>query len=302
MSKTPTVSVVMPVYNAEKYLSEAVESILTQTFSDFEFIIINDGSTDRSESILQEFQGQDKRIRLVSRSNTGIVATRNEGLELANGPYIAIMDADDIALPERLAKQVAFLEEHSNYVAVGSLSLMIDPDGLPVRLANKLTNHEEIDDAHMAGISAEIPHSGAMIRHDALQTIGGYRKEMQHAEDFDLWLRLAEIGRLGNLPDLLLKYRLHPKSDGHTRRAEQLRALAAALLDAYRRRGLVPPMMPNAEDEQQHSVDDPHRRWAWWSLGDGYVATARKHALLVLKSNPISMESWKLLACAVRGW
>lgn len=301
MSKTPTVSVVMPVYNAQEYLREAVESILAQTFSDFEFIIINDGSTDRSESILQEFQRQDKRIRLVSRSNTGIVVALNEGIGNASGRYIARMDADDIALPELFAKQVAFLEDAPDYVAVGTCVLMIDPDGWPVMPANLKMSHEEIDEAHMAGCGA-FPHSGSMIRRDVVQSVGGYRQETQYAEDIDLWLRLAEIGKLTNYPEVLLRYRLHAKSIGHSRRVEQEQALNVALTDAYRRRGLTPPTRESTADEASNSKYDAHKKWAWWSLSDGNVATARKHALLALKGNPISMDSWKLLACAVRGW
>lgn len=108
MSKKPIISVLMAVYNGEKYLGEAIDSILAQTYSDFEFIIVNDGSTDHSESILQEYQRQDERIRVVSRGNTGHTAALNEGLVYANGRYIARMDNDDIALPERFAKQVTF--------------------------------------------------------------------------------------------------------------------------------------------------------------------------------------------------
>lgn len=301
MSKTPTVSVVMPVYNAQEYLNEAVESVLAQTFNDFEFIIINDGSTDQSESILQEFQKRDKRIQVVSRSNTGIVVALNEGIGYASGRYIARVDADDIALPELFAKQVAFLEKTPDYVAVGTCVLMIDPDGWPVMPANLKMSHEEIDEAHMAGHGA-FPHSGSMFRRDLVQSIGGYRQETQYAEDIDLWLRLAEVGKLANISEVLLKYRLHPKSIGHSRRVKQLQALNIAVTDAYRRRRLTPPLKEDTADEQSSYDYNPHTKWAWWSLSDGNVATARKHALLALKGNPVSVESWKLLACAVRGW
>lgn len=280
-----SVTVLMPVYNAEKYLGEAVESILAQTYSDFEFIVINDGSTDRSESILQEFQRRDRRIRVVSRSNTGYVVALNEGLGYANGRYIARMDADDIALPDRFVKQVAFLEANQNYVAVGSRVLLIDSEGLPISPFFQQTSHEEIDTVHMAGCSgSSICHPTAMLCRDALQSIGGYRKQMEPAEDLDLFLQLAEIGKLANLSDVLLKYRLHPKSVGHSRRAEQKQAAERAVIEAHHRRGFAPPML-NSSGEEQPSVCELHRTWAWWSLNAGNVATARKHALLTLGKN-----------------
>jgi len=301
MSKKPIISVLMAVYNSEKYLSEAIESILAQTYSDFEFIIINDGSIDRSEAILQEYRKQDERIRVISRGNTGHAAALNEGLIHANGRYVARMDNDDIAFPERFAKQVAFLEEQSDYVAVGSRVLMIDPEGRPIGLANELTSHEEIDAMHLAGSSGAIAHPAVMLRSIALQKIGGYNKKMETAEDVDLFLRLAEVGRLANLPEVLLKYRLHLKSTGHTRRTEQCQAESLAITEAHRRRGLEPPTrLKNAE--QQRSIDNIYRTWAWWSLMSGNVETARKHSILAIKSNPLSLDSWKLLACAVRGW
>ena len=111
--KSPLISVILPVYNAEKYLAEAIDSILNQTFTDFEFIIINDGSTDNSLSILQSYQTQDSRIRLFSRENKGIVMTMNEGIDLARGEWLARMDADDIAMPSRFERQLQHLKETS---------------------------------------------------------------------------------------------------------------------------------------------------------------------------------------------
>src|SRR5688572_25740567 len=119
-SAPPTVSVVMTVYNTERYVREAVESILGQTFRDFEFIIIDDGSTDSAPAILREYADRDPRIRLVSRPNTGIVRAANEGIALARGNYLARMDSDDVALPHRFEKQVRYLNEHPACVLVGA--------------------------------------------------------------------------------------------------------------------------------------------------------------------------------------
>lgn len=303
--RTPLVSVIMTVYNAEKYLVQAVESILAQTFKDFEFIIINDGSTDRSESILQEFQRQDRRIKVTSRDNVGLTASLNEGLGYARGRYIARMDADDVALPERFAKQVEFLEERSDYVAVGSRVMLIDPEGLPLCSFARETNHEEIDRNHITAdcSGSQIVHPAAMLRRDALQKVGGYREGMEPAEDLDLFLRLAEIGRIANLPEILLQYRMQSNSIGHTRRLEQRQMAQLAVKEACARRGLSSPSPSHPSVARQASESELHQKWAWWALGAGHLASARKHALLAIRQQPYAKENWKVLACVLReGW
>lgn len=297
----PTISVLMPVYNGEKYLIEAIESILNQTYTDFEFIIINDGSSDNSELILRNLLKRDPRIQVISRGNRGLTASLNEGLGYVQGKYIARMDADDVAFPERFVQQITFLEHNPNYVAVGSRVLLIDSEGLPIRPFAQQTNHEEIDAAHMDGKGGAIVHPAVMLRRDALQKIGNYREAMEPAEDLDLFLRLAEIGKLANLPEMLLKYRMQVNSIGHTRRQEQKKAADNALIEAYRRRQIVLPNMLNTGGDRQNSLAAIHRKWAWWSLGAGNIATARKHALLALGKNPTSGQSWKVVACAFRG-
>lgn len=302
MQKTPKVSVLMPVYNAEKFLHESVESILNQTFKDFEFIIINDGSTDKSEYILQEFQKQDSRIKLISRTNKGIVSTRNQGLAEAKGIYIALMDADDIALPDRLAKQIEFLDANLDYVAIGSRVLLIDPEGWPICPFAKSTSHEEIDEAHLRCQGGAICNPSALLRFDAVARIGGYRPEIKSAEDIDLFLRLAEVGKIINLSEILLKYRQHPKSIGHSQRAEQKQFADLAVMEAYQRRGLKVPAILNTVDGHNASISEMRRKWAWWALGANNIATARKNAFLALSKNPISSENWKVMACALRGY
>lgn len=301
----PLVSVVMPVYNAEAYVSEAIESVLAQTFSDFEFIILDDGSTDRSLQILRQYQHDDSRIKIISRENRGLIATLNEGIDCAKGRYIARMDADDIALPERFSRQVEFLEHHPNHVVVGSKVLLIDPEGLPICPFSTLTEHEAIDAAHMQGQGGAICHPASMLRRDVLQKVGGYRPEMKHAEDFDLFLRLAEVGKVANLPHILLKYRMHENSVGHTKRIEQLKSGFQALKEAYSRRSLdfqITFLDEVLSHESDSSLSKIHRVWAWQSLVSGNVKTARKHAFLALKNNLISLDSWKVFACAMRGY
>ena len=298
----PLISVLMPVYNAERYVVEAVESILAQTFRDFEFLIIDDGSTDRSRVILERYAAQDDRIRFISRPNTGLIVALNEGLALARGDLIARMDSDDVSLPERFAVQVAYLREHPDCVAVGTGVLLIDSEGLPLCAWAKLGSHAEIDAAHMRGLGGAIVHPATMFRRDAVQAIGGYRPEFEAAEDFDVYLRLAERGRLANVPQVLFRYRQHMRSVGHRRQAFQQRQARAAVNEACRRRGL--PVDEGADIPIGPSLEaaDQHQKWAWWALGDGNIHAARKHSLRSLRLKPFSVASWRVAACALRGY
>ncbi|MFQ5591065.1 MAG: glycosyltransferase family 2 protein [Phycisphaerae bacterium] len=296
---TPVISVHMPVYNAERYLAEAVESILAQTFPDFEFIIIDDGSTDGSPEILRRYADEDQRIRLVSRSNAGVAEARNEALRLARGEYFAVMDADDISLPQRFAEQVAYLRNSSDCIAVGSRVLLIDPDGIPIREWPYSASHEEIDGAHMEGKAGAVIHPSAMIRREPMLEAGGYW--LRSAEDYDLFLRLAERGRLANLPQLLLKYRQHLKSFGYAQRNRQSEDARLALQQAQRRRGITVSGSTAGPDMRYASESDHHRKWAWWALGAGNVATARKHAWTAVRKSPFSLKSWHVAVCAARG-
>ncbi|NEQ98860.1 MAG: glycosyltransferase [Cyanothece sp. SIO2G6] len=297
----PTVSVLLPVYNAEQYLDQALQSILNQTFTDFEVIAINDGSTDRSEAILSAYAQQDKRIKLISRPNAGLTPTLNEGLGVAQGQYIARMDSDDVAFPERFAKQVAFLEQHPDCVVVGCRVMLIDSEGLDITPFAQETEHDAIDNAMMSGQGGAICHPAAMMRCDAIRSIDGYRPELEPCEDRDLFLRLAEVGKLANLPDILLQYRMHPKSIGHSRRESQRLQGYRAVKDAHIRRGLKWED-PEVTDSPQRSVAELHEKWAWWALGSKNVGTARKHAMLSVRRQPLAASSWKVLLCAIRGY
>lgn len=299
LPKSPAVSVLIPVYNAERYIAEAVESILAQTFADFELLIVDDGSTDSSLFIVEAYARRDDRIRVTSRKNCGIVATRNELLSKSIGQYCALLDADDIALPERLSHQVRYMEQHPHVVVVGSRVLLIDSDGEPIHEMADLFTHEQIDRQHLEGIT-QIYHPSAMLRREAVEQVGGYRDDYPSAEDLDLYLRLAEIGQVVNLADVLTRYRQHLASDGYTRRQLQIRCANAAANSARRRRGL-PPLQQNAEEIYQATTADHYRKWSWWALGSGNVNTARKYAIAAVRQQPFAMESWKTMYCSLRG-
>jgi glycosyltransferase involved in cell wall biosynthesis len=297
----PTVSVVMPVFNGERYLALAVESILNQSFQAFEFIIVDDGSTDSSPAILDAYARRDERIRVHHQLNAGIVAALNTGIALSSADWIARMDADDIALAPRLETQLQAVAQRPHCVALGSRVLLIDPDGRPIAPFSMLTSHEEIDAAHLANCGgAAICHPSVLLHRETVLRVGGYRQEMAAAEDLDLFLRLAEVGRIENLPDCLLHYRLHPASIGHARRAEQIRKIGLAIAQAHVRREIAyTPSSTTGRHEE--SPGAAYRRWSWWAIEAGNIPTARHNAWRALMAAPGAIDNWRVLYCALRG-
>ena len=300
---TPTVSVMMAAYNTKRYVEAAVVSILGQTFADFELLILDDGSTDGTRAVLEGLAAKDDRIRLVSRPNAGILATRNELLGMARGEFAAVLDSDDVAMPRRLEIEVDYLRRHPDCLAVGGDVEVIDPDGTALCTWRMRRSHEEIDSALMLGDGMVICHSASMIRRAAMLDVGGYWArpgDRGGGEDMDLWLRLAERGRLTNLPRVLVRYRVHSTSASYAGVVRQAGSGRAAIEDARARRGLDPAPIP-VQETRLASPAEEHQRWAWWALGGGHVAAARKHAVASLTRNPFSSSSWKLLLCAIRG-
>lgn len=202
------ISVVMPVYNAEKCLDEAIESILTQTYTNFEFIIINDGSTDHSLEIIEKYKSEDERIILVSRENKGLVASLNEGIDKAKGKYIARMDADDISLPQRLEKQIELMEKENLDICGGDY-LSIDEEGSLVSL-NMTPKGQEMCTLSLVS-KVPFAHPTVMIKKDFLDKhkLRYGQSQYKKAEDLDLWNRMHEKGaKFSNVNDIIFKYRI----------------------------------------------------------------------------------------------
>ncbi len=216
----PDISVIMPVFNAQRYVADAVESILQQDSVDFEFLIVDDGSTDSTFEILKRYALADKRIRLWSRENTGYVFALNELLSVARGQFIARMDADDVAAKERLWQQRIFLESHTDCICVGSRVNVIGPEGEPIGPRVEQFDHADIDEALLAANAFAMVHPSCMYRATAIRYVGGYDTTLAIAEDIDLFLKLAEIGRLANLRSCLLNYRMHAASVTHSKLVE----------------------------------------------------------------------------------
>jgi glycosyltransferase involved in cell wall biosynthesis len=302
MAENPLVSVIMPVYNGLRYVHMAVDSVLSQTFGDFEFIIINDGSDDGTSQILREYAMRDSRIRLFGRAHTGLGLALNEGLEMARGAYIARMDADDISLLRRFERQVAFLQEHPDHVLVGGRCILIDPDGRPICEKRGIEFEHPKIEAMLLTMKWPIVHPAVMMRREVVQKIGGYHPELVPNEDHDLFLRLAEVGKLANLDEVLLHYRQHFHSVGFTSVDAQVRTVLATVIATYQRRGLAVPADLHAQPQQFLREIDHRRNWAWWALAEGNLSTARRHALAVLRSAPLTGSSWWAMFCAIRGY
>lgn len=208
MMKVPKVSVLMPVYNSEDYLREAIDSILNQTFTDFEFIIIDDSSSDHSREIVESYS--DPRMRFyVNEQNMGVAATLNRGLELATGEYIARMDSDDISFPERFEKQVKFLDANLNIAVLGTSVVKFGEVMQPSPMIY-CSNHKKAK-AEMV-FNSTLAHPTVMIRKSILDNNQlKYEEKYNGLEDFVLWWRISKLADVVSLPEVLLKYRIHSK-------------------------------------------------------------------------------------------
>jgi glycosyltransferase involved in cell wall biosynthesis len=305
----PLISVVMSVYNDALYLREAVKSVLEQSFSDFEFIIIDDCSTDNSFEILQEFEKEDGRIRLIHNDvNCGLTVSLNKGIKLARGEFVARMDGDDISDKSRFEKQVLYMQEYSDCVALSGQVAFIDSDGLKFGESCNSLDHNGIEEKLWEGFGSALVHAAVMFRKDALNKVGGYRIEAGHSEDLDLYLRLGEVGRLANLPDVIFSVRRHCKSvtaiggekkDSHKNAQKAQERRLVILREAAERRGLDAGKIELFDFPMPGTRAEWHADIAWRAYKQGYDEAARKHARLAVRCGPFGYQAWR--ACLYLG-
>ncbi len=251
MSGQPVVTVVMAAHNAERYVSETIDSILAQTLSEWELIAIDDGSTDATQKILDRYAANDPRIRLIRQNNSGLAASLNTGIAEARGSYIARIDADDVAMPHRLAIQIAWLDAHREVHALGSSAIYL-ADG--IRSTKKITVPTEPSTIELALRRGNcMIHSTIMLRSDSVRKVGGYRKCFVAGQDYDLWLRMSEHGKLANLAEPLIYYRFHAEQAPHRKLSQQVWAVLAAQHSAIKRRASKPDPLDGV-DEIIHST------------------------------------------------
>ena len=234
---SPKVSVVMSVYNGMPYLRDAVESILNQTLHDFEFIIIDDGSTDGTSQLIKDYASCDPRIVILENDeNIGYSRSLNKGFARACGSYIARQDADDISLPDRFEKQLAYFDRHPDVGLLGTRPIFIDENDEIIQDSSYIfvSRPEDIPSRLMDNNC--IHHGSIMVRKEIIDQVGFYKVELEPSEDYDLWLRISEISKIANLEEGLYKYREHKQSISSKKRTIQMRNKAIALERAIIRR------------------------------------------------------------------
>lgn len=230
----PRLSVAMSVFNNAPFLTFAIESILAQTFTDFEFLIVDDGSTDGSTEIIDRFALIDDRIRVTRQANRGLVASLNHMIDWARAPFLARMDGDDIAVLTRFDRQLAFLEARPEIGVVGTWTNSIDEQN---RFRPDVDGHPTTHDAFLVALERGplLCHPSVVMRTDIVRGVGGYHAAFRHCEDYDLWLRLSERTRLCSLPERLLNYR-HSSDQVSSRHAVAQQVGAAVAWEAHRER------------------------------------------------------------------
>jgi glycosyltransferase involved in cell wall biosynthesis len=204
----PEVSVIMPCYNASRWMEEAVDSVLAQSFRNFELILVNDGSTDKTWDIIESYCKKDGRVVAISKNNTGLADTLNAGISKARGVWIARLDADDLSEPDRLEKQLIYVHAHPEVVLLGLGFVEIDESGNTIKNHHYPTSHNSLV-RHLERLQRFFPHSSAFFRRDIVLKAGGYNPLFRKAQDWDLWLRISKQGEISCLKDCLVRVRKH---------------------------------------------------------------------------------------------
>lgn len=229
---SPSISCLLPAYNAERYLEEAVRSIFNQTTSDWELIVINDGSKDATAEILQRLSTEEPRLKVLTQPNKGIVSALNAGLKACRGQFIARMDADDISFPSRFEQQLRYLIDHPGCVLVGGTAVS-SKFGESRAGAHSGSGHQTTDLSRFPPRVAVSVHPLIMMRHEVLKRVGGYSDKYPHAEDYDLFIRVSRYGAIVNLPIDMLFYRRHENQVSWKYLELQERSAARAEANAF---------------------------------------------------------------------
>ena len=215
MRGSPRLTVLMSCYNATRWLDEAIQSVLTQTLTEYEFIIVDDGSSDDTLEVIQRYAAADPRIIVIEKSNSGLANSLNVGIQEARGEWIARLDADDICEPTRLQKQMALATTNADLVFIGTGLTIINEEGVKLASHRYPARHAELLQ-NLKAARKFPPHASALYRTESVRAVGGYRSRIHRAEDWDLWLRLSEVGELACLGDPLVQIRKHPGQISHS--------------------------------------------------------------------------------------
>lgn len=288
----------MPAYNAGKYIAEAIRSVLQQSFTDFELLIVDDGSSDNTLSVIRSFS--DPRIRWLRQDNKGIAPALNAGLKEARGIYIARFDADDICMPSRLARQVVFLDGHPTCLVTGSDAEYISENGEHLfNFSCKGHTNREIKD----NLYQHCPfiHSAVMYRKEVILRIGGYPVHAHNFEDYLLWVRLLKQGKCYNIPEPLIKVRINPASvtideKWRGRRFGQLKRSIILKGAVTKEEGDELLAIIRSQETRQIKQGAYHALCGKKFLADNYrPAKARWHVIRAIYANPLRLDNYAML-------
>jgi len=307
--KKPMVTILMPVYNGQKYLKEVMKSIVNQTFRNFEFLIINDGSIDKTEKILEQYKEKDVRIKVLNRKqNIGLTKSLNEGLKIARGEYIARIDVDDISEPGRFEKQVKYLDKHPEVSFIGTWSYIIDENGKIVGKERVPIEDREIRKKLIE--SNQFFSSSVMFRKECAKKVGFYREEFIRSQDYDIALRISEKYKVANIPEFLCRRRIHPFSITVQKRNEQCKFAELAKTLAIERKLYGKDSLAKSERRKEiveyinsftggENITKGKARKRMAKIYEGYglgklvqgdVRSARRSFLKSIKNNPYNIK------------
>jgi glycosyltransferase involved in cell wall biosynthesis len=297
------VSVVMSAYNGELTLARAIDGILAQTLTDLELIVVDDGSTDRTPAILAEYAARDARIRVLHQENSGLTAALIRGCNAAQAPFIARQDADDWSAPDRFEKQLAAFED--DIVVVSCWARWVGPGGEPLFVTKREGDQlrESLLHADVNTIQGIAGHGTSMFRRDAYLAAGGYRAEFRYAQDMDLWIRMARLGRIAVVPEVLLETAIASGTISARRRADQfaLAGIAIALRDGGDEQTLLARARAIGAERQQTqrgaSASDEAKSLYFIAscLRRNRDARWRGYAKRAVRRDPLHLRSWLLL-------
>ncbi len=296
-ANSPKVSVIMPAYNAERFVADAVESILGQTLRDIELLVYDDASSDRTTEICEKISKRDSRMRVYrNEENRGVVFASNYLIAEAKAPYVARMDADDIALPERLEWQTSFLDQRPEILVVGGQQELMDEAGFLIGIVKSPLTHSEIDRQHIQGFCC-INGPTAMMRREAVLRAGGYPENSDSAEDFALWLRLGELGEVANIPDVVLRYRLTSTGLSEVSSEKQKAAVLRACHEAFARRNVSGHVLYKQwrPGRDRRSQLEYALRYGWMAWNNGHRDTCRRFGIKSVRLSPFDQRAWRLL-------
>lgn len=291
----PALSVLLPVYNGGEFFSEAARSILSQSYADFELLVVDDGSTDGSSGAAAALSGADGRVRVLRCERLGVAGALNAGLAACRAPIVARMDADDIALPRRLEIQMAHVDRHPDCVVVGGQVDLIDEEGDPLGWILNPLGHEEIVAALRRSVGA-IVHPTAVFRAADVRAVGGYRPDCL-AEDVDLFLRLAERGRLANVANHVAHYRKRESSVTAGWSSSEINAERRLRAERFGAAASGPVAPTEWAPEPRGEALQIARLGL--AIHAGFDATARKYLRRLLQSGPASPRRWLRIASRV---